>query len=438
MAGRTARLAGTFVVGAAAWAASAPLHAQDANGGVLAACTARSPLIDDLHACLDDYLATMDENLADLDRYIERSLDAEARTAFDASRRAFALYRRDNCLWYLAFSTPRSEAELIAKDCLATMSIRRLTELQRLLAANDGAGAVLDGYYVYGADRNTFRPCGSGTRYWVEGEATVVGGLQQRYLETATDELQVLYATLRGEREDGVQTVDGHDGVVRVNAVAELRVPRESDCPLPDGAGLAAADALAPPIALSPVAPVDDEVDVDLADEGTADQEEPEQQLLAYFGAWLADCTERPGVRVCALSTALVEDGNGGGEAPGEGGPEVRLTRGTAESTVVELVFPDREIDSPARLRWSVDGYVLGDILGSSIRVDERATRQIVDDRAFVEEELLPLMIEGGELVVDVLASVDDESGERSRATLVGLTRALAFADGFVRDGNGL
>ena len=46
------------------------------------------------------------------------------------------------------------------------------------------------------------------------------------------------------------------------------------------------------------------------------------------------------------------------------------------------------------------------------------------------------MMIQGNDLILDVLESVDDESGERFTATLKGLTRALAFADDFVRDIN--
>jgi len=47
-------------------------------------------------------------------------------------------------------------------------------------------------------------------------------------------------------------------------------------------------------------------------------------------------------------------------------------------------------------------------------------------------------MLAGRTLAIEVLESVDDASGEQLEATLVGLTRALVFADDFVRDGGGL
>jgi len=405
------------------------VHAQDVDGGVLVGCAARSPLLDDMHRCLDDYLSAMDANLADVTAYIERELDSNARAAFETSRQSFAAYRRDNCLWYLAFSSPRDEAELIAKDCLATMSIRRMIELQRLIARNDSANTVLSGYYVYGADRNTFRPCGSEERFWVEGEADVIGALQQQYLAVSTDDRQRLFATLRGELEVGAQTQDEHDGVVRTTAITTLRVPREADCALPEASASAAADARVPRM---PVAAANEADAPSSAADPSPVQDEPEQQLLAYFGAWLADCTERPGDRVCLLSTAL---GAGGG---GDGGSALRLLRRAAGRTTLELVLAAREVDSPARLRWTVDAEALGDIVGSTIRADAAGTRQIVDEPAVVDKTLLPLMLAGRTLAIEVLESVDDASGEQLEATLVGLTRALVFADDFVRDGGGL
>ena len=222
------------------------LQAQDTGSGVLAECAALSPRLDDIHACLDDYLGVMDEEIAASEAFIDESLDEAGRAAFAASRRAFSVYRRDNCLWYLAFSEPRVEAEQIAKDCLATMSLQRLSELRRLITADGGQDAVQRGYYVYGASRNTFRPCGSDSRLWVEGEAGVVGELQQRYLDVATSERQLLFTRLRGVIDTEAQTASGHDGVLRTSVIGELRVPREGDCRLPAGVpgGLAGAPAV--------------------------------------------------------------------------------------------------------------------------------------------------------------------------------------------------
>ena len=416
-------------------AAVAPPAPAQQGGGVLAECIGLSPLLDDIHACLDNYLDVMDDNLADIAAFIERSLDGEALAAFGRSQSAFAAYRRDNCLWYLAFSTPRGEAEQIAKNCLARMSIERLTELQRLIAL-EGGDTALGGHYVYGPERNTFRPCGSEARYWVEGDAGVVGQLQQDYLNTATDELQLLFATLRGTLDDEAQTAAGHDGVLRARELIELRVPRESDCRLPVGGP----DVAVPTVELPE--PVADTGPDDGDDEPfETEEDEPEQRLVAYFGAWLADCTERGGRRVCALSTPLEPGSGAASAAAGDGAdatPRLMLSRRDGPLTSIVLRFPEREIDTPAKLSWRIDEEVLGDLLGSTIRVDESATEQLVEERRYVDETLLPQLVDGGTLVVEVLAAVDDERGQRFSATLMGLTRALAFADDFVRDSGGL
>ena len=129
----------------------------------------------------------------------------------------------------------------------------------------------------------------------------------------------------------------------------------------------------------------------------------------------------------------IAPDTGPGGEA-GEGAA-LALERRAAERASVALRFPGREIDMPEKIRWRVDENTLGDIVGSAIRVDATATRQLIEEPRYLRQELLPRLIAGGTLTVDVLESVDDERGERFSATLMGLTRALAFADDFVRDG---
>ncbi len=111
------------------------------------------------------------------------------------------------------------------------------------------------------------------------------------------------------------------------------------------------------------------------------------------------------------------------------------LIRQKAQTSTLEARFADREIDLPSRILWQVDETVLGDIVGSQIRVDESGTRQLVPTTVFLYEELLPMMIRGTSFSLEVLASVDDAAGERYAGTLIGLTKALVFADGFIRDG---
>ena len=109
-----------------------------------------------------------------------------------------------------------------------------------------------------------------------------------------------------------------------------------------------------------------------------------------------------------------------------------RLVRGQRSKCVFQIAKLIRRNE----FAGGVYAYVFGDILGSEIRVDEVATRQLVNERRFINEDLMPLMVGGGKLTLDVLASVDDRTGEKFSATLRGLTRALAFADEFVSDGS--
>ncbi|MEE9321237.1 MAG: lysozyme inhibitor LprI family protein [Granulosicoccus sp.] len=397
---------------------------------VLQECTKLSTELHDIHTCLDNYLDDMDDRIEDIRDTIEHSLEGESLAAFRTSQAAFSAYRRENCLWYLEFSTPVSDAEQIAKSCLATMSQQRLSELQRLIATGRESSPTLKGFFVYGATRNTFQPCGSNSRYWVEGESVAVSKLQQDYLNVATADLQVLYVELKGELDDGAQATSDHAGVVKLTEVTMLRVPGDSDCRIPTE--LLPARTQSPPGSAPKIAStVPDSSSVD----ENATVGEPQQQLVAYFGAWQANCTETDGSYKCQLSTEAKAADKVEGSGANNEQPTLQLTRRSKSRTVVSLRFPNREIDSPERIRWGVDGYVFGDILGSSIRVDEAATRQIINERKFIQEELLPLLIKGTKLKIVVAESVDDANGDQFSATLLGLTRALAFADDFVRDG---
>nr|MBX2836725.1 hypothetical protein [Gammaproteobacteria bacterium] len=63
---------------------------------------------------------------------------------------------------------------------------------------------------------------------------------------------------------------------------------------------------------------------------------------------------------------------------------------------------------------------------------------QLVTERKFIRDDFLPLLIQGTELGVEVLDNVENSRGERFTATLLGLTRALTFADDFVASGGKL
>lgn len=398
-------------------------HAQEYN--VLQECMELSDDDNDINNCVDNYLDLMDDNIRDISEYIANDLSDAPLDQFQLSQQAFFEYREQNCLWYLEISSPRDVAEKIAKNCLAQMSQQRLAELQLLIATDQGKADTLRGFYVYGANRNSFQPCGSEQRYWVEGDNTQVGQLQTDYLSQATADLQVMSVVLRGQL-DTTQDYPEHDGVLQLTAITSIKPPSDSDCSLPQGAK---GSSLATAADVEPV--VEPELEPEPAP--VVNEEEPEQVLRAYFGAWLAECKQNKARYTCELMVEF-----SGSVVDEQSRPTLLMSRNANKSSLLYLKFPNREVDNPAKIRWSVDNNALGDIVGSQIRVDEVGTQQLVQEQNYIRSDLMPLLLKGTELNVEVLADVDDNSGDNFTASLNGLTRALGFADDFVTSGGKL
>ena len=305
------------------------------------------------------------------------------------------------------------------------MSRQRWQELQGLLTAEDTSARTISGYYVFGAGRNSFQECGSEARYWLDGNPNVVNDAQQLYLSLAATELQPLNAVFAGTLDESAPAPEGHVGVLSINTLVDMSVPSsEGGCALA-GEGTSAFD-LASSTTIDNSAVISTELILD-----SNEQDEPQQQLIAYFGEWLVDCTENNGRRTCNLKVALKNEASSSSEAPTG---TLIVIRGKQQRTSIELVFLDREIDSPSLIRWRIDAFAFGDLVGSSIMVDEIAARQLIPGDEFLTRELFPMMIEGVELSIEVLAEVDVSAGEEFLGTLKGLTKALAFSDEFVRD----
>ncbi|MFT6307672.1 MAG: invasion protein IalB [Halioglobus sp.] len=372
---------------------------------------------------MDSYLDLMDNNIAGMTEFLSESLSGQALAGLNRSQAAFSEYRRQNCLWYLEFSSPRSEAELIAKNCLATMSNHRWQELQGLLGEEDTSAKTVSGFYVYGEGRNSFQQCGSEALYWLDGDLSVVNDAQQLYLSLATSKVQILHAVFAGSLNESTAAPQGHVGVLSLSTLFDMSVPTETDCKLLSNSSVFD---LASSTTVDSSAVTTSEEILD-----SAEQDEPQQQLIAYFGAWLVDCTENNGRRSCNLKVALDKLVSSDSE---RASATLIVLRGKQQRTSIEMIFPDREIESPSLVRWRIDAFAFGDLVGSSILVDEIAARQIIPGEGFLKNELLPMMIEGVDLSIEVLAGVDDSAGEEFVGTLNGLTKALAFSDGFVRD----
>jgi len=412
------------IIGIALSAVMPPATAANA----LEQCITLSSQVDDIHTCMDNYLDDLDKNLATLVGRVQQRSTAQGQAAFSQAQISFENYRRANCLWYLQFNQPREVAEQIAKNCLADSTQQRISELQSILERPDDKKSLVSGYYVYGVGSNSFQPCGSQNRYWVAGDDELVNGLQQAYLAQATTDLQVLYVTLKGKLRDDSGAQAAHDGVFELAQAGELRVPTESDCYAPVGvtASLTPAAQLASDVAEQTLASNNDESPTEPV------EEEVLQELTAYFGDWLAACRQEGDQTQCDLQVAFNAKGEAGATIADDAAVTLSLLRRSGERTIATLRLPGREVDSPTKILWSVDALFIGDIVDSDIRVDESATRQILTSSSFVSGDLVPVMLKGNDISVELLKSYYDDNGEVFEASLVGLTRALAFADDFV------
>lgn len=416
---------------------------------ILEDCLALSSINDEIHNCLDNFLDLMDDNIADLEAFITAELSGAgpdnnaALLAFQSAQSAFTNYRRENCLWYLAFSSPRSTAEQIAKNCLATMSQQRLSELQSLISSQNNTGSAISGYYVYGADRNSFQACGDANRYWIEGENAVVSQLQQDYLSKSTAELQILYVSLTGSIDtEAGSPYPNHDGIFKLQSISSVRIPTDNDCQLPTKSDAANTKSLIDAAPTPEPAPVQEPAVAEPQAE-VLTQLEPEQQLIAYFGEWVANCEQLGSSYGCRLSAPLVNADT----QPGAPNAVLKLTRRSEQRTVIDVEFPpgltQPEVDDISDITWRVDSVSIGKIFHSRLDKIRPSTdagqsssgqaseviRQAIRERWFIRDELLPLLIDGRKVFITLTPSRGSQVVVS--ATLKGLTRALTFADDF-------
>jgi len=360
------------------------VSAQDGN--ILAQCRSQSLDLDDIHQCMDGYLDSLDSSISRLTEYFGRSLSGASLVGLNKSQQAFTEFRRENCLWYLDFSSPRDEAEQIAKNCLADMTLSRFLELKKLVSTEVDGVDTYQGRYVFDAVQNTFQVCGSNTRFLVGGDPDMVSVLQQSYLTQASDASQELHATLVGSIAQQEDTSTSGEGVFELTGIISVRPLNDLDC----------GSATEEPDVDTPL------TDVTIADNATVEEagldaredQEPEQQLTAIFGSWLVDCFEVGGRKFCALEVRLSENG---APIPVDADvvvPKLVIERLPNRDAVVQLSFPDREVDTPTRILWGVDAQPPADILGSAIRVDQAGTRQLINQETLALFETVGRVVE--------------------------------------------
>jgi len=197
-------------------------------------CRALSLQSNDIHNCLDNFLDELDAEMAVIEQEVIAQIGdpaSDATIAFSLAQESFQAYRRDNCLWYQAFSEPAAEADQIAVSCLIEMSKVRLRELSSLLDSNEQS-VQYQGFYTHADDRNSFMLCGEAERYWVTGDTQVLSQLQKIYAQDSDDENMLLYVVANGQIDRNVDTqvYPGHVGEFKLSGFIEARLPIDSDC----------------------------------------------------------------------------------------------------------------------------------------------------------------------------------------------------------------
>ena len=93
---------------------------------------------------------------------------------------------------------------------------------------------LLKGHYVWGAEVNTFRPCGNDKTFWVDGNAASVKELELKYQALAKKPYEETFAVVSGNLGDRDLKSEGfdavYDGLITIEKVHSLAISSSSDC----------------------------------------------------------------------------------------------------------------------------------------------------------------------------------------------------------------
>ena len=111
----------------------------------------------------------------------------------------------------------------------ATFLLALLTWSGPLLGQGD---STRTGLYVWGAEVNSFRPCGTDSVFWVLAAPELLTRLRTAHDSLTKRPYEPVYVRIRGHRSS--QKTDGFaeetHGYFQVTAVLEIRRPRPSEC----------------------------------------------------------------------------------------------------------------------------------------------------------------------------------------------------------------
>ncbi len=98
--------------------------------------------------------------------------------------------------------------------------------------AQGQADSARAGLYVWGAEVETFQPCGSDSVYWVLSSPAVLQQLRKMHQSLTTRPYAPIYVRVRGARSD--QKPDGfaeqYYGYYRITRVMEMHRVMPSEC----------------------------------------------------------------------------------------------------------------------------------------------------------------------------------------------------------------
>ena len=91
---------------------------------------------------------------------------------------------------------------------------------------------VFSGRYYWGAEVNSFHPCGEATSYWVSASSWVQAPLIELVKTQAKEPYQPVFVKFRGHLLDEVR--DGfaadYDGLIRISEILEMSAELPADC----------------------------------------------------------------------------------------------------------------------------------------------------------------------------------------------------------------
>ena len=92
---------------------------------------------------------------------------------------------------------------------------------------------VVEGFFVWGHEVRSFRPCGSEEELWAVGDPEVMEPLIAAHQQLTDKPYQGVYVRFRGRMSDAERPGFAADfaGMFRVVKVLEIRPATDTDCP---------------------------------------------------------------------------------------------------------------------------------------------------------------------------------------------------------------